>query len=189
MQYCRNTRLAKLDDPQGEYTAIVLAAAGLIRLGFSNRISSHLLPPTLFPAVGQAALALEIRADDTVTRDLIAGLTHYETDLTCRAERSCLRVLEGGCSVPVGVSSTFVKNEGAAGGRLSVIGTVTSLAGTSHVQALEEATVVSAAEAEALGQRLAQNLLQMGARDILDEIEAAKKAKATVATEPEQLPR
>ncbi|KAG9044128.1 porphobilinogen deaminase [Tulasnella sp. UAMH 9824] len=174
-----NTRLAKLDKADGEYTAIILAAAGLMRLGFSDRITALLKPPTLYHAVGQASLGVEIRSDDETTKQLIAGLTHPESNLMCRAERACLKVLEGGCSVPVGVASSFERKEGAdeVVGTLKLMGTVTSLSGTSHVESTLEAEVSSVEDAENLGARLARKLIDSGAKTILEEIEKAKKER------------
>lgn len=174
----RNTRLAKLDKEDGEYTALVLAAAGLMRLDLSNRITALLKPPVVYYAVGQAALAIEIRTGDEVTKTLIAGLTHAETNITGRAERACLRVLEGGCSVPVGVSSSFERKEGeGVVGTLKVTGTVTSLTGTSHVEETVEADISSVEDAEDLGTRLARKLIDSGAKAILEEIDKAKKER------------
>lgn len=107
----------------------------------------------------------------------MAGLTHLETDIICRAERACLRVLEGGCSVPVGMTSFYDKETK----RLSITGTVTSLSGTSHVECLMEEDVASVKEAEAVGTKLAEKLKERGATAILEEIEKSKQAKVTVA--------
>jgi len=175
-----NTRLAKLDNPEGAFTALILAAAGLSRLGFSDRITAKLGPPTLFHAVGQAALGVEIRSDDELTRSLVRVLTHLETNHMCLAERACLRVLEGGCSVPVGMSSSFRVSEDGISGHLAVTGTVTSVSGGAHVECTEVADVANVQDAEALGQRLARKLINSGAKDILDEIEKAKKQNVSV---------
>ena len=95
------TRIRKLDD--GEYDAIVLAQAGLARLGFDDRISLVLTPPEMFPAVGQGALGLECRADDAQTQDALDQINHSETWLAVRAERAMLAELRAGCHAPVGV--------------------------------------------------------------------------------------
>lgn len=175
----RNTRLAKLDKADGEYTALILASAGLVRLGFTSRVTCHLGPPTLYYAVGQAALGIEVRSDDFMTKDLVKGITHHETNMVCRAERSCLKVLEGGCSVPVGMKSEFVANPSSTlgAGRLRVTGTVTSLDGSAHVECTEEADINSVGEAEAIGQRLAQHLVASGAKHILEDIVKAKQTR------------
>lgn len=95
-----DTRLRKLDE--GEYDAIILAAAGLWRLGWHDRITELLGPPRVLPAVGQGALAIECRANDQTTIDLLATLDHSETRCATTAERAMLAMLHGGCSVPVG---------------------------------------------------------------------------------------
>ncbi|KAG9027821.1 porphobilinogen deaminase [Tulasnella sp. JGI-2019a] len=175
----RNTRLAKLDKPDSEYTALILASAGLVRLGYASRVTCHLGPPTLYYAVGQAALGIEVRSDDLATKELVQGITHHETNLVCRAERSCLKVLEGGCSVPVGMKSDFIADSSSThgAGKLKMTGTVTSLDGTSHVECSEEANISSLAEAEAVGQRVAQKLVANGAKQILEDIVAAKQKR------------
>ncbi|KAI0770982.1 porphobilinogen deaminase [Trametes elegans] len=173
-----NTRLAKLDAPDGPYAAIVLARAGMVRLGFGDRITSDLGPPTLLYAVSQGALALEIRADDDEARALCRSVTHWQTEYVCRAERACLRVLEGGCSVPVGVYATFVEAEnGEHKGRLELVGAVTSLQGETHVEHKIEAEVHTAEEAEAIGVKLAEVLLETGAKAILDDINVDRNRK------------
>lgn len=94
-----NTRLAKLD--AGEYDAIILAAAGLKRLGFEERIREELAPELSLPAVGQGAVGIECRRDDAEINALIAVLNHAETALRVRAERAMNRRLQGGCQVPI----------------------------------------------------------------------------------------
>ncbi|KAI0035249.1 porphobilinogen deaminase [Vararia minispora EC-137] len=183
-----NTRMAKLDDPSGPYSAIILAKAGMVRLGFGDRLTADLPAPTLFHAVGQGALGIEIRADDAEAARLCATLTHWETHWTCSAERACLRVLEGGCSVPVGVHSTFVV-ESAAQRRatLTLVGTITSLDGGVHVQEELKALVTSLAEAEDVGARLAHTLIANGGRAILDDItkDRARRAASADAVDEE----
>ncbi|WWC58682.1 porphobilinogen deaminase [Kwoniella dejecticola CBS 10117] len=106
-----NTRFSKLDNPSSPFSALILAMSGLSRLGMAHRVVSALSAPTLMHAVGQGALAVEIRSDDNRTRNCLRGLGHWPTEWTCGAERGCLRVLEGGCSVPVGVESEIVELE------------------------------------------------------------------------------
>jgi hydroxymethylbilane synthase len=106
-----NTRLSKLDSPKSPYTAIILAHSGLSRLGSAHRITSILSSPTLYHAVGQGALGVELRVGDHRTREALRGVGHWETEWRCGAERGCLRVLEGGCSVPVGVESILEELE------------------------------------------------------------------------------
>ncbi|KAG8964730.1 porphobilinogen deaminase [Tulasnella sp. 419] len=168
-----NTRLAKLDDPNGQYAALILARAGLVRLGFGSRITGDLKSPTLYHAVGQGALAIEIRKGDEITKSIVAKLIHQETNLACLAERACLRVLEGGCSVPVGTETI----SSADTGTLKLTGTVTSLLGDKHVEITDEATVKTVEEAEKLGERVAKQLIGNGAKSILDEIGSAKEER------------
>lgn len=122
-------------------------------------------------AVSQGALAVEIRADDAEAAALVGALSHWPTEFACRAERACLRVLEGGCSVPVGVHSAIVQDEGGKeGGRLTLTGCVTALDGQAHVEYTLEAEVRTAEDAEVVGERLARVLIDTGARAILDDI-------------------
>lgn len=104
-----NTRFNKLDNPQSPFSALILAMSGLERLGMAHRATSPLSSPTLMHAVGQGALAIEIRSTDPRVRNCLRGLGHWQTEWSCGAERGCLRVLEGGCSVPVGVESELVE--------------------------------------------------------------------------------
>jgi len=105
--------LRKLDDPDSNYTALILASAGLIRLSLGNRITQSIGPPTLYPAVGQGALAIEIRQGDIRSQEIIGSLECWKTSWMTRSERMMLKVLEGGCSVPVGcetkLSQVWVK--------------------------------------------------------------------------------
>ncbi|TEB39133.1 porphobilinogen deaminase [Coprinellus micaceus] len=159
-----NTRLAKLDASDGPYAALVLAKAGLVRLGFGDRVTTDLKPPTLYHAVSQGALGVEIRSDDKEALELCQKLTHQPTQFRCLAERACLRMLEGGCSVPVGVYSEL------EGDVLKVTGCVTSLDGTEHIQHTIEEKVATPEDAEEAGRKLAQALIQTGARKILEDI-------------------
>ncbi|KAJ8495185.1 hypothetical protein ONZ51_g1879 [Trametes cubensis] len=172
-----NTRLAKLDAPDSPYAAIVLAKAGMVRLGWGDRITCDLGPPTLLYAVSQGALAIEIRADDDEARAMCRSITHWPTEWTCRAERACLRVLEGGCSVPVGVSTRLRQAAEGEPHVLKMIGAVTSLEGDKHVEHTIEAQVHTVEEAEAIGVRLAQMLKETGGKEILEEIKADREQK------------
>ena len=160
---------------------MILAKAGLLRLGFGDRVTSDIVPPTLFHAVGQGALAVEIRADDAEARTLCDALTHWQTSWRCLAERACLRVLEGGCSVPVGVHSELVPNplaspaaEGGGGdvrtARLRLVGTITAVDGQRHVEQEIGREVKSAGEAEELGAQVARLLIEAGGKEILDDV-------------------
>ncbi|EMD41253.1 hypothetical protein CERSUDRAFT_109859 [Gelatoporia subvermispora B] len=181
-----NTRMTKLDAPDGPYTALILAKAGMVRLGWGARITADLGPPTLFHAVSQGALAIEIRADDAEAAALLATVSHWPTAWACAAERACLRVLEGGCSVPVGVHTAFeLRADGTKGGRIDLTGCVTSLDGARHVEHRLVEEVGSEEDAEALGARLAKVLIETGAREILDEITKDRERKIDEAQKEE----
>lgn len=177
-----NTRLAKLDAPEGPFTALILAKAGLVRLGMGDRITDNLDVPVLHHAVSQGALAVEIRSGDSQVRELCEALTHGETQWKCLAERAMLRKLEGGCSVPVGVTTSLTHVEsGQAGlknGLLQITGCVTSIDGSLHVQDTLAETVQSPEEAEQLGNKLATLLIDSGAGAILEDVgrDRAKRA-------------
>jgi len=185
-----NTRLAKLDSPTGSYTALILAKAGMIRLGMGHRLTADLKAPTLFYAVGQGALCVEIRTGDTEVQELCKALTHWQTDWKCRAERAMLRMLEGGCSVPVGAVTEIEPLDTSAGSgptksKLTLTGTVTAITGAPHVELTLEEEVSSVEEAEAVGQKMAKQLMESGAKAILDDIfidREAKKAEVTDTT-------
>jgi hydroxymethylbilane synthase len=164
--------MAKLDAPDGPYTAIILAKAGLLRYGVADRITADLGPPTLYHSVSQGALAIEIRADDAVAHKLLAPIVHEPTLWSTAAERACLRVLEGGCTVPVGVNSAL------RDGALRLTGCVTALQGNLHVEHTLEEPVASQADAEALGARLAHILINTGAKEILDEVAVDRERRA-----------
>jgi len=163
-----NTRLAKLDAEGGTYSALILATAGLVRLGFGHRITCRLGSPTLYYAVGQAALALEIRTNDEEVQRIVKPLVHWQTDWRCRAERACLRVLEGGCSVPVGVESTLTDEDGKV--KLTLMGTVTSPSGDLHVEETVTQVIHNVEEAEEAGVTLAKALIGKGAGGILEAV-------------------
>jgi hydroxymethylbilane synthase len=151
------TRLSKLDGP--ELDALVLAQAGLERLGLGSHITEILDPVWMLPAVGQGALGLECRADDAPTRALLAPLNDPATRQAVLAERAFLRALGGGCLVPVGAAAAV------RDGRLTLRGAVLPPDGSSRVAA-EEAGPVE--EAETIGARLAAALLTAGARELLE---------------------
>jgi len=177
-----NTRLAKLDAPNGSYAALILAKAGLVRLGLGGRGTADLTAPILYHAVSQGALAVEIRSNDSEAKKLCEALTHWQTKWLCCAERACLRVLEGGCSVPVGITSALdVRTiEGAQAGVLKLTGCVTGLDGGSHVEHTLEQEVHSVEEAEEVGAKLARTLIATGAKTILDDITKDRERRAGV---------
>lgn len=162
-----NTRLAKLD--AGAYDAIVLAAAGVLRLGWAERVSQYLDLPAWLPAVGQGALAVVARADRTDVLDRLRPLHDPVAAACTAAERALLRALEGGCQVPIGALGTV------DGDRVTLHGLVAELDGRRILRVRESGSVD---EAEDVGRRAADALLAKGAGEILAEIRAA------VAPEP-----
>ena len=154
-----NTRLAKLD--AGEYDALILAFAGLHRLGMSDRIHQVIPPEVSLHAVGQGALGIECRAGDNNILNLLNSLEHTATAQRCYAERAFLRELEGGCQVPIGVNTQI------EGEQLTLIGLVASLDGKKLVK---DIITGATADAEQIGIELAQKLRKQGAQEILDQI-------------------
>ncbi|EGN94082.1 hypothetical protein SERLA73DRAFT_96894 [Serpula lacrymans var. lacrymans S7.3] len=187
-----NTRLAKLDAPDGPYVAIILAKAGLVRLGMGDRVTADITAPTLYHAVSQGALAIEIRSNDRQAQELCKAIIHPETQLKCMAERALLRELEGGCSVPVGVGSSVTdveKDEGVVKRAvLRLTGCVTSIDGLTHVENSVTELVTSTLQAEAAGVKLAKILINTGAKAILDDItlDRAKRIDESKASEEVQ---
>ena len=151
-----NTRLAKLD--AGEYDAIVLACAGLLRLGFGARIRLRLAAPDWLPAPAQGAIAVECRADDAATQALFATLDHAPTRTCVEAERAMNRALHGSCHVPV---AAYAELHGA---QLHLAGLVGSASDGRVVRSAAEGASDAGA---ALGQQLAEELLAMGAGEFL----------------------
>jgi hydroxymethylbilane synthase len=154
-----NTRLAKLD--AGDYDALILAFAGLHRLGMSDRIHQIIPPEVSLHAVGQGALGIECRAGDNDILNLLNSLEHTVTAQRCYAERAFLRELEGGCQVPIGVNTQI------EGEQLILTGLVASLDGKKLVKDIITGTT---ADAEKIGIELAQKLRKQGAQEILDKI-------------------
>ena len=155
-----NTRLAKLDT--GEFDAIVLAAAGLKRLGLGERIRTILPRSMILPAVGQGALAIECRADDMRILELIDFLRDPQMTAAATAERAFLRRVEGGCQIPVGVYA-----EVGAGNVLHVEAMIASVDGMRVCRSRSRGTPETA---EKIGIALAEELLDVGGREILKEI-------------------
>ncbi len=154
-----NTRMAKLD--AGEYDALILAVAGLERLGMSDRVHQILPKEISLHAVGQGALGIECRADDTELISLLKAIEHPETRDRCLAERAFLRDLEGGCQVPIGVNTEI------NGDTLTLTGIVASVDGQNLVK---DTVTGEAKNAENLGTQLAHLLREQGAQAILDVI-------------------
>jgi hydroxymethylbilane synthase len=159
-----DTRLAKLDATP-EWSGILLAAAGLLRLGLEARISQRLPPEVMLPAPGQGALAVTARSGDATAAAATAALHHRQTALAVTAERAFLRALEGGCPVPVAAFAELGR-----GGELRLHGRVVSLGGERGLDGVETGTVGDEREAEAVGVALAAKLLSDGAGSILAEI-------------------
>ncbi len=154
------TRLRKLDE--GQYAAIILAAAGLKRLGLEQRIAGLIDPASSIPAVGQGALGIEIRAGRDDVKAWLAPLNHPETEACVLAERAMSRALAGSCQVPLGAYAHI------ASGALQMSGFVASVDGRRMVRASVDGTPQ---EADALGRRLAEQLIAQGADKILAELE------------------
>jgi len=155
-----DTRLRKVQE--GRYEAIVLAAAGMHRMGWKDRITAYLDPTQFLPAIGQGALGIEIRTDDGAIRERLAPLHDPETAVAVRAERSLLKELEGGCQVPVAGYARVLE-----GRIVELSGLVASLDGK---QIYRRTRSAPCNEAESLGRGLARELLDGGARRILQEI-------------------
>ena len=152
-----DTRLRKLRE--GHYEAIVLAQAGLVRLGLGKHITQILPLGLMLPAVGQGALGIEARADDTATRDALACLDHPPTHAAVKAERAMLAALHGGCMAPI---AAWGRTEGE---QLVLTGRVLDPVGT---QKLEAAQAGTAEEAESLGRSVADVLLEQGAAELIE---------------------
>jgi len=149
------TRLRKLDE--GQVDALVLAEAGLTRLGLAGRISALLRPPTLLPAVGQGALGIECRTDDADVRSVLARITDRATLSAVLAERAVLATLRAGCHAPLGVWTR------PDGGLQRLTAVVLSLDGTQRIEAERCSTVVTDDDAVTLGRSVADDLLKQGA--------------------------
>ena len=156
-----DTRLGKVAD--GQYDAVILALAGIERLGFSDSVAQRLDPPEWLPAVGQGALGITTRIDDTHTRTVVQLLEHAPTRAAVTAERALLATLEGGCQIPIGALGT-------GEGRLTLHALVASVDGTRIVRGEQSG---SAKAARQIGESLAQDLIEKGARVILAELRSA----------------
>jgi hydroxymethylbilane synthase len=158
-----DTRLRKLDE--GRYDAIVLAAAGLRRLGLENRITEVFNPGVMCPAVGQGALAVETRDDGGFAFQIAQRLDHPETRAAVTAERAVLASLGGGCQAPMG-SYAYVNDT-----TLYVIGLIISPDGKQLIRHAKHGPV---ADAAVLGRALAERLLSEGGKQILDAVYATE---------------
>jgi hydroxymethylbilane synthase len=154
-----DTRLRKVES--GEYQAILLAKAGLDRLGVSQRIAEVLSPEVCMPAVGQGAIAVECRLKDAKTADVLAPLDDGETRTAIIAERALLAALQGGCQVPLGAWARIERGE------LVLEACVCSVDG---VQYVKQRATSPPEQAAALGEHMARLLIEAGAQSILEEV-------------------
>jgi len=153
------TRLKKLETENLD--AVILAAAGMIRMGYEDEITEYLEESLVLPAVGQGAVAIETRENDPVVEEVVQRLHHQPTAYCTTAERAFLRKLEGGCQVPI---AAFGKVDGD---KLTLEGLVADLDGQ---RIIRETISGPTSEAVSLGQRLGDLLLEQGAKEILDEV-------------------
>ena len=154
-----DTRIRKLDE--GQFDAIILAAAGANRLGLTDRVRQWIDAEVCLPAIAQGAVGIECRKDDKFINDLIAPLKHEESAICVSAERAALLKLEGGCQVPIAAHAVL------SGERLSIKGLVGSVDGSVIIRSGKEGL---ASEAMAIGIALAEELLDKGADKILAEV-------------------
>jgi len=154
-----NTRIDKLD--AGEYDAIILARAGIARLGLENRVSSFIPPERWYHAAGQGAIAVEIRVGDDRAARFVRALEHTPTRQATAAERAFMRELEGGCQVPVGVRTKIADQQ------LTIAGMVAGLDGNPFLEDEETGPVSDAGKT---GRALARRMIDKGAGDILERI-------------------
>ena len=156
-----DTRIRKLEE--GQFDAIVLAYAGVKRLGFENKIAENFSPKNILPAVGQGAMAIEIRENDTAIEKIIAKLNHEESYLASIAERAFLEALQGGCQVPIGAYSEIGRD------KITLHGIIVSLDGKKFVRDEISANLVKS-ECLNLGRELGERLLKSGGKEILKQI-------------------
>lgn len=152
------TRWRKLEESE-EMAGIVLAAAGVIRLGWEDRITEYLPEDIVLPAVGQGVITIEIANHRADIRELLQPLNHIPTELAVRAERSFLRSLEGGCQVPIGGLATVSE------GTIKLKGNITSLDGTVVLETTEEGL-----NPEGVGEEAAAKMEFLGAKELLADI-------------------
>jgi hydroxymethylbilane synthase len=154
-----NTRFAKLDE--SDWAGMILAHAGVVRLGWKKRISQILSIEKMLPAVGQGALGIETRTDDSFINEIVLKLNHRATEISTKGERSLLRYLEGGCQIPIGA---FGRIEN---GLFKLDALIGSLDGKRIVRDSIEG---KPEDSEKLGIKLAERLLKNGGDEILKEI-------------------
>ncbi len=154
-----DTRIRKLDE--GQFDAIIVAVAGVKRLGLAYRITEILEPEICLPAIGQGAIGIECRVNDKVINTILGALNHQETSISVRAERALLRKLGGGCQVPI---AAYARIED---GRVIMDGLVGSITGEKVIKSHAEGKLE---DHEKLGTNLAEDLLSRGAKEILAEV-------------------
>lgn len=159
-----DTRIRKLQDPHSPYTAIVLALAGISRLGMENVISQVLTMEQMLPAPGQGALAVQCRDDSTLI-DYLQPIHHNQTALAVTAERAFLQALGGGCSLPVGAYASPIDTD-----TYILKGRVNAVNGTKQIDVEMQFTAASKVQAQHAGQILAQQALSAGAESIIAEV-------------------
>ncbi len=155
------TRLKKLETE--DFDGIILAAAGLRRLGLESEITEALAPTIMVPSAGQGALAIEIRADDNEARNIVGFLNDPDTSIAVRAERACVRRLQGGCEVPITAYAAVEWN------RIEIVCLVATPDGR---EVLRDRCEGDLQHPEATGEKLAETLLKQGAGRIIDQIMA-----------------
>lgn len=160
-----DTRIRKLDE--GEFDAVILAAAGVKRLGRAERITQIIPQDLSLSAVGQGAVGIECRKDDEFINSLLKPLDHAETSVCVRAERAFLKKLEGGCQVPIAGHARLIINKAKSTPSLFIEGLVGSVSGD---RIIRESIEGRPEEAESLGTTLAETLLSKGAGKILAEV-------------------
>ncbi|EMG49417.1 HEM3 Porphobilinogen deaminase [Candida maltosa Xu316] len=166
------TRLNKLDDPKNEYCCLILASAGLIRLGLKDRITSYL--DDMYYAVGQGALGIEIRKGDEKIKSILNKIEDPIATVCCLAERSLMRYLEGGCSVPLGVNSYYDELTQ----ELTIKGIIVSPDGKISIEDEVVKQINSKEDCELAGIELGDKLKNKGAREILDKIDMTRNINA-----------
>ena len=154
-----DTRIRKLEE--GQYDGIILAYAGLKRLGLENKVKQIFEPDYMIPAVAQGFLGIEARLDDEETKRVVSVLNHRESELRAKAERAFLKTLEGGCQVPLAGYAEMID------GVLKITGFVSDLEGK---RVFKDTVEGKPEDAESLGETLANKLLEAGAKEVLEEI-------------------
>ncbi len=158
-----DTRIRKMEE--GQYDAIILAAAGIRRLGWGEKIKEYIDPVTCIPAIGQGAIGIECRVDDGFMNETLSVLQHQDTWDCVVAERALLKRLEGGCQVPIAAHARILREKGKE--KLVLVGLVGSVSGD---RIIRDSIETSVKDGEKAGVELAETLLSRGAGDILKEV-------------------